>query len=413
MILLLSNLLISCSKVNQVTEVIETPNLEVLKQESEELLVDQQKIIQQAKPQKKEVTIEITHDWLNQETKREIVKESIIEEGQPQIIEIGVKEIKERTELIKDPEIEVIREENSTLEKGVENIKQEGRLGEKKITYEEVYIKGELRKSLIKKSEDVIKAVPKIIEVGSKIIVIEKPVEPPLPIEPNDNPVMDNKDLSWWFQPGNPKATISNEVASIIKDMNVYWQIPTEEKVVYLTMDQGYEYNNNTSKILDTLKSKGIKVTFFITGSYYDNNREIVQRMFDEGHQVANHTEHHYRAAPTLDESKQKYIDDIMNLQNRVSGMVKLHRPPEGGYSKESLSILKELGFKTVFWSFAYKDWLVDDQPNLEEAKKKILDNIHPGSIILLHSVSNTNTTILGDVIDGILAKGYQIKLLP
>ena len=92
--------------------------------------------------------------------------------------------------------------------------------------------------------------------------------------------------------------------------------------------------------------------------------------------------------------------------------MPRFFRPPMGKYSINSLKQTKELGYKTIFWSFAYKDWLKDDQPTEEYAIKKITNGVHPGCIMLLHSVSNTNAKILKDVIKELKAQGYEFKSL-
>ena len=194
---------------------------------------------------------------------------------------------------------------------------------------------------------------------------------------------------------------------------NVYWQLNPGRPVVYLTFDEGYEFGNNTSQILATLRDKGVKATFFLTGSYADNNPSLVQQMINDGHQLGNHTINHYRAATALNQTDELFISDVVDLNAKVPSMTKLHRPPEGGYSERSLQILDDLGYTTVFWSFAYRDWLTDDQPDPTWAKQVILGNLHSGSIILLHAVSNTNVAILGEVIDGIYAAGYSIELMP
>ena len=92
--------------------------------------------------------------------------------------------------------------------------------------------------------------------------------------------------------------------------------------------------------------------------------------------------------------------------------MPKYFRPPMGKYSKNSLIHTKELGYKTIFWSFAYKDWLINEQPSEEYAINKILDGVHPGAIILLHAVSDTNTKILEEVLLKLQKEGYEFKSL-
>ncbi|MDU7964520.1 MAG: delta-lactam-biosynthetic de-N-acetylase, partial [Clostridium perfringens] len=90
----------------------------------------------------------------------------------------------------------------------------------------------------------------------------------------------------------------------------------------------------------------------------------------------------------------------------------KFFRPPMGKYSEQSLAYTEELGYTSVFWSFAYKDWLVDDQPSKEAAKKKILDKVHNGEVALLHAVSDTNTAILDEILKELKSNGYEFKSL-
>ena len=92
--------------------------------------------------------------------------------------------------------------------------------------------------------------------------------------------------------------------------------------------------------------------------------------------------------------------------------MPKFFRPPMGKYSKNSLARTKALGYKTIFWSFAYKDWLVDDQPNEAFAIEKIKNGVHPGGILLLHAVSDTNTKVLKQVLSELQNEGYVFKSL-
>lgn len=181
----------------------------------------------------------------------------------------------------------------------------------------------------------------------------------------------------------------------------------TEEKVINLTFDQGYE-NGFTSAILDTLKEKGVKATFFVVGDYAERQPELVQRMIDEGHTVGSHSVNHY-SMPEL--SIEEMTDEIMGLHKYMIEnfgiQMTLFRPPKGEYSEQSLALTGDLGYKTVLWSFAYADWDTDDQPDPEAALSKLIERAHPGAIYLLHSVSETNASILGDFIDAMLEQGY------
>ena len=89
-----------------------------------------------------------------------------------------------------------------------------------------------------------------------------------------------------------------------------------------------------------------------------------------------------------------------------------LFRFPEGSFSEQSLAIVNALGYMPVFWSFAYKDWDVNNQPDVSESLTNALNKAHGGAIYLLHAESETNTKMLPDLIDGLRAKGYSLELL-
>lgn len=400
-IILVVLMLVGCQNTHQITVLESLVDHEVTEIEDETLLVGETEVVQESVEGQRELIYEVTTDLFSKELERRLITSKVLIEPKPKVVRIGIKQIETTSTLITDEKLEVITQEDETLDEGIEKVTQEGTLGVTKVSTQIIYIKGKVTESKEISREVVVEAQPKIIVKGTKKQAIR------------DFSQYSNEDLGWWFNWGNPKATINNEITALISDKNVLWQIPTENKVVYLTFDEGYEYNNNTSQILDTLRDKGVKATFFITGSYLDNNPDLVNRMVEEGHLVGNHTILHYRAAPTLESNQQTYIDDVVALNQKDSRISMFHRPPEGGYSERSLALLNSLGYKTVFWSFAYKDWLTDNQPDPKEALELILNNIHPGSILLLHPVSNTNTQILGEVIDGIRGQGYSIELLP
>ncbi len=176
---------------------------------------------------------------------------------------------------------------------------------------------------------------------------------------------------------------------------------------IYLTFDEGYE-NGYTDDILDTLQEKGVQAVFFVTMPYVQSEPELVQRMIDEGHIVGNHSVNH----PSFPEiSFEECQQEIMELHDYVKENfgyeMSLFRFPMGEFSEADLKVVQDLGYRSVFWSFAYRDWLVDEQPDLQEAIATIEDKCHPGAIYLLHAVSETNAQILGQVIDDLRGEGY------
>ena len=177
---------------------------------------------------------------------------------------------------------------------------------------------------------------------------------------------------------------------------------------IYLTFDQGYE-NGYTEKILDVLKEKKVKATFFLLQDYAEKNPELVKRMIDEGHIVGNHSVHHY-SMPTLGQAEcESEIKDFHKyMEDNYDYTMTVFRPPMGEFSEFSLGVTANCGYKTELWSFAYADWDVNNQPDEGQALEKLVNAAHPGAIYLLHSVSKTNTDILGDFIDRMRAGGFE-----
>lgn len=188
----------------------------------------------------------------------------------------------------------------------------------------------------------------------------------------------------------------------------------TNEKVLYLTFDAGYE-NGCTAKILDTLKEKQVPAAFFLVGNYIRQSPDLVRRMVAEGHTVGNHTMHHYDMSRLSDKAAfSKELTDLEALYKETVGqeLPKFYRPPQGIYSEENLKMAQELGYKTLFWSLAYVDWNNDSQPTKEAAFAKLLPRTHNGAVVLLHSTSKTNAEILGELIDKWKAMGYRFGTL-
>lgn len=223
---------------------------------------------------------------------------------------------------------------------------------------------------------------------------------------------LSNKSIDWSFggstdESGRPDVVTAAQEK--YKNYNVDF-IRENENKIYLTFDEGYE-NGYTPQILDILKEKNIKATFFITMGYVKSQPELVQRMINEGHVVGNHsTSHPEKGMPSLSLAQQKA--DIMELHNYVKDKfgyeMYLFRYPAGIYSEQSLALVDSIGYCSVFWSFAYADWDPNKQPNEAESLEKLTSKLHPGAIYLLHAVSKTNTNNLSKFIENAQSRGYE-----
>lgn len=226
-----------------------------------------------------------------------------------------------------------------------------------------------------------------------------------------------NTKISWWFKPNKNHITpeVNDKLGFDLTKYDGCYVGDTTRKVLYLTFDEGYE-NGYTGKILDTLKENDVKAIFFVTLPYLKGNPDLIARMVEEGHIVANHTNHH-PSMPSVTGNEEKFnkeFKDVEDEYKKITGkdMVKYFRPPMGEFSEKSIAMTKNLGYKSVFWSFAYFDWDINKQPDPTKAKKTISDGLHPGCVMLIHAVSKTNTEILDEVLKDAKSQGYVFELL-
>ena len=224
-------------------------------------------------------------------------------------------------------------------------------------------------------------------------------------------PAADNWGLSFQEE-GQPP--VANATFGELEKYDTYYAEDTDEKVIYLTFDCGYE-NGNTAPILDALKKHNANAAFFVVGNFISTSPDLIKRMHEEGHTVGNHTYNHPDMSKiSTKEAFEKELKDVENAYKEITGeeMTRYYRPPQGKYSTENLQMAKDMGYHTFFWSLAYVDWYQDKQPSREEAFDKLLGRIHPGAVVLLHSTSSTN----GEILDELLGKweemGYTFQSL-
>ena len=220
---------------------------------------------------------------------------------------------------------------------------------------------------------------------------------------------------NWGLHfPGDGVRPEGNAAAEYLAGFDAYFIGAGDEKVIYLTFDAGYE-NDLTAGILDTLKKHSAPAAFFLVGTYIKNNPELILRMLEEGHIVANHTMTHPDMSKISD--KASFLKELALAEEQyraVTGedMPKFYRPPKGIYSEANLKLAKELGYKTIFWSAAYKDWEDSNQPSKDEAFSKLIPRTHPGAVILLHNTSKTNALILDELLTRYKKMGYRFESL-
>ena len=183
------------------------------------------------------------------------------------------------------------------------------------------------------------------------------------------------------------------------------WRMSAKSKTVYLTFDDG-PISEVTPWVLDVLKERGVKATFFCVGDNVDKHPEIFQRILREGHRVGNHTQHHLNGFKTDTEC---YIEDAKSCQERVRG--NLFRPPYGRAKKSQLKLLKK-DYKIIYWDVLTGDYNQSLSP--EQCYKNCINNVRNGSIIVFHDSWKAKTNLyyaLPKSLDWLIERGYHFGL--
>ena len=220
---------------------------------------------------------------------------------------------------------------------------------------------------------------------------------------------LSSKSLDWG--PGGPRDEKNRSQGAILYNQK-YGKydalfLAEDKPVVYMTFDEGYE-NGLTPAFLATLKEKGVKGLFFVTYDFANRQPELIQQIIAEGHVLGNHSWSHKNYS-TL--SPKEAAEDLMKLHDYVKENfgyeMKYFRFPSGNFNEQTLAVVQSMGYKSVFWSYAYKDWLTDDQPEAADSEEKLVKAVCPGNIYLLHAVSSTNAQIMGSFIDRVRDAGF------
>lgn len=227
---------------------------------------------------------------------------------------------------------------------------------------------------------------------------------------------LSNQKKAWYFMPVTThKVPTAAETEEYLNKYSAHYIGDTSRKVIYLTFDEG-NTQCYTNQILDTLKKHNAKAVFFLTKPYILANPTIVKRMIAEGHKVGNHTNKHL-SMPTLATNITKFkaeLTDTNEAFNKLTGrnLDPLFRFPMGEYSERSLQYVKDLGYNTYFWSFAYNDYTPSKPPTYDYTKNRIISLSHNGAIMLLHASCKTNADVLDEVITTLTQQGYSFEAI-
>ena len=194
---------------------------------------------------------------------------------------------------------------------------------------------------------------------------------------------------------------------------NAHFIGPDDGKI-YLTYNFTYEFDGLVQKTLDILKDKNVKCVIFIDKSFAVNHPQMIRQILNDGHILANHcTTHPDLPTLSMDEITQQIMDVHNYVKETYNYEMKYFRPPSGYYSEQVWAIAQNLGYRSYNWSYAYRDWDTNNQPDPDFALQTIIEALHSGAIYQLHGISSTNAVILEDFIDATRAQGYEFALLP
>ncbi|MNS46053.1 Peptidoglycan-N-acetylmuramic acid deacetylase PdaC [compost metagenome] len=191
----------------------------------------------------------------------------------------------------------------------------------------------------------------------------------------------------------------------------IVWEVPTEDKVVALTFDDGPD-PKQTPVILDLLEQYQAKATFFVIGNRAVQYPKLLKEVFTKGHEIGNHTYNHTyfnarNSSQLFDKEVTRAEESIYNATGKHSV---LFRPPGGFYNKNIVTSSHNKGYQVVLWSWHQdtRDWA---RPGVNRIVNKVLGNLRSGDIILMHDhVEGSSQTALAlkTILPEIQKRGYR-----
>lgn len=210
----------------------------------------------------------------------------------------------------------------------------------------------------------------------------------------------------------------NNEQKLLIEKYGGYYKKDQGYKRIYLAYNLGTEYGH-THALLDKLKEKNIKATFFVLGSYVkEQNRSILERIIEEGHVLGSHGYSHANQTNPNEWTVEKLVQDFENMDNRIKDVlgddVKIfyYRPPYGYYNERMLYIARQRGMTPVFWTFTYADWGTVDTEDINSIYELYMKNLQDGMITQLHVANTDNIRVLDLFADKAREMGYEFYTL-
>lgn len=175
-----------------------------------------------------------------------------------------------------------------------------------------------------------------------------------------------------------------------------------EPPKIAITFDDGPS-SQCTGRLLDGLKERNVKATFFLIGENAKENPELVKRLDEEGHLIGNHTYHHVEITKVSDEEAKKEILDTNEVITSITGKsVEYMRPPFGLWQR---NLEMEIEVLPVMWTIDPLDWTTE---NVDEIVNKVVTEAEENDIILLHDCYDSSVDAALRIIDILQKKGFE-----
>jgi peptidoglycan-N-acetylglucosamine deacetylase len=185
-----------------------------------------------------------------------------------------------------------------------------------------------------------------------------------------------------------------------------YTQVRVDQPYIAMTFDDGPS-SANTPRLLEILKQRNIKATFFLIGQNAASNPDIVRQILADGHEVGNHSWTHPQLSKLSDERVTTEINKTQDAIKDASGFTPtLLRPPYGAITARQREwIESQFGLSIILWSVDPFDW---KRPGASVITQRILSQVRPGAIILSHDIHKQTVDAMPATLDGLIAKGYK-----
>lgn len=196
------------------------------------------------------------------------------------------------------------------------------------------------------------------------------------------------------------------ETSTSIEQTLPIYNVQTEEKKIAFTMNCAWSADD-IDNILETLRNNEVKITFFLVGDWIDKNPEAVKKIYEEGHEIGNHSNTHPHVNKLTYEQNLDEIEKCSQKVEQITGVKPtLYRAPYGEYNDEVIKVSFENGYYAIQWN---KDTLDYQALTGEQMWKRIGNNLQNGDIILSHNGTAHTSDSLDMIIKNIKEEGFEI----